>query len=116
MNTGKLINIEYLTHHPSNQDEHSYIPATLLKSRGRTGGKGKPQDKSSTRLQELSLMNNTYFGAIYYDNDLDMNLDYTVSRIFQGMSLSELETLQNDRAQFLQSIALAVLKSPSAGY
>ena len=61
-------------------------------------------------------MNNTYFGAIYHDNDLDMKLDYTVSRIFQGMSLSEIETLQNDRAQFLQSLALAVLKSPYAGY
>ena len=53
----------------------------------------KPQDKDSTRLQELSLMNNTNSGAIYYDIHLDMKLDYTKSIIFQQMSLTELETL-----------------------
>ena len=40
-------------------------------------------------------MNRTYFGAIHYDIHLDMKLDYTISRIFQEMSLSELETLPN---------------------
>ena len=64
-------------------------------------------------------MNSTYFGAIYYDIHLDMKLEYTISRIFQEMSLSELETLHQlcdlERTQFLQSLALAVLKIPYAG-
>ena len=38
-------------------------------------------------------MNNTYFGAIHYDIHLDMKLDYTISRTFQEISLSELETI-----------------------
>ena len=45
-----------------------------------------------------------------------MKLDYTISRIFQEMSLSELETLHQlcelERTQILQSLALAVLKIP----
>ena len=49
-----------------------------------------------------------------------MKLDYTISRIFQEMSLSELETLHQlcelKRPQILQSLALAVLKIPYAGY
>ena len=49
-----------------------------------------------------------------------MKLDYKVSRIFQEMSLSELETLRHlcelERTQILQSLALAVLKKPYAGY
>ena len=65
-------------------------------------------------------MNNTYFGAIYYDIQLDMKLDYTISRIFQEMTLSELETLHQlcelERTQILQSLALAILKIPYAGY
>ena len=76
--------------------------------------------KKSTRLQELSLRNSTYFGNIHYDIHLDMKLDYTISRIFQEMSLSELETLHQlcelERTQILQSLALAVLKIPYAGY
>ena len=71
-------------------------------------------------LTELSLMNNTHFGAILYDIHLDMKLDYTISRIFQEMSLTELETLnllcEFERTQILQSLALAVLKIPYAGY
>ena len=51
----------------STSDENSYIPVHLQKTRENTGGKIKPQDKDSTRLQGLSLMNNTYFGAIHYD-------------------------------------------------
>ena len=46
-----------------------------------------------------------------------MKLDYTISRIFQEMSLSELETLhqlcESERTQILQSLALAVLKYPT---
>ena len=65
-------------------------------------------------------MNSTYFGNIYYDIHLDMKLNYTISRIFQEMSLSELETLHQlcelERSQTLQSLALAVLKIPFAGY
>ena len=65
-------------------------------------------------------MNSTYFGAIHYDIPLDMKLYYTVSRTFQEMSLSELETLHHicelERTQILQSLALAVLKIPYAGY
>ena len=49
-----------------------------------------------------------------------MKLDYTISRIFQEMSLSELETLHQlcelERTQILQSLSLAVLKLPYAGY
>ena len=49
-----------------------------------------------------------------------MKLDYTISRIFEEMSLSELETLHQlcelKRTQNLQSLALAVLKTPYAGY
>ena len=49
-----------------------------------------------------------------------MKLDYTISRIFQEMSLSELETLHQlcelERTQNLQSLALAVLNIPYAGY
>ena len=120
MNTGKLVIIDYLTHHPSNQDEHSYVPVTLLKNTGITGGKVKSQDKSSKRLQELSLMNNTYFGTIHYYIHLDMKLDYTISRIFLEMSFSELETLYHvcelERTQILQPPALVVLKINHAGY
>ena len=65
-------------------------------------------------------MNSTYFANIHYDIHLDMKLDYTISRIFQEMSLSELETLHQlcelERTQILQSLALAVLRIPYAGY
>ena len=61
-------------------------------------------------------MNNTYFGNIHYGIHLDIKLDYTISRIFQETSLSELETLHQqcelERTQILQSLALAVLKTP----
>ena len=49
-----------------------------------------------------------------------MKLDYTISRIFQERSLSELETLHQlcklERSQTLQSLTLAVLKVPYAAY
>ena len=91
-----------------------------MKNIGKTGVKLRPQDKRSKRLQEISLMNSTYFGAIYYDIHLDLKLDYIISRIFQEMSLSDLETLHHlcelERTQVLQSLALAVLKMPYPGY
>ena len=119
MTTGKIKFDPYATGHPLNEGT-SYIPVNFQKNTGQPGGKPKPHDSRSTRLQELSLMNNTYFGKIHYDIHLDMKLDYTISRIFQEMSLSELETLHQlcelERTQILQSLALAVLKIPYAGY
>ena len=65
-------------------------------------------------------MNNTYFGAIHYDIHLDKKLDFKMSRSFQEMSLTELETLHQlcelERTQILQSLALEVLKILYAGY
>ena len=101
-------------------DGKPYTPVNFQKSTGQPGGKLTPIDRKSTRLQELLLMNTTYFGNIHYDIHLDMKLDYTISRIFQEMSISELETLHQlcelERTQILQSLALAVLKTPYAGY
>ena len=48
----------------STTDENSYVPVKLQKNTGRIDGKLKPQDTDSTRLQELSFMNKTRFGAI----------------------------------------------------
>ena len=119
MNTGHLIVDPMATSH-SLTDENPYVSVNFQKNTGRIGGKLKPQDTESTRLQELSFINSKYFGGIHYDIHLDMKLDYTISRIFQEMSLSELETLhqicQLERPQILQSLALAVLKIPYAGY
>ena len=64
----------YATHQPI-EEGTSYIPVNLLKNTGNPGGKVKSQDTESTRLQELSLKNSTYFGAIHYDIHLDMKLD-----------------------------------------
>ena len=48
-----------------------------------------------------------------------MQLDYTITRIFQEMSLTEFETLHQlfelESTQVLESLALAVLKIPYAG-
>ena len=119
MTTGKIKLYPYATSHPLNEGT-SYIPVNFQKSKRQPGGHLKPHDTRSTRLQELSLMNSTYFGNIHYDIHLDMKLDYTISRIFQEMSLSELETLHQlcelERTQILPSLALAVLKIPYAGY
>ena len=76
-------------------DENPYVSVNFQKNTGPIGGKLKPQDTESTRLQELSLMNSTHFGATHYDINLDMKLGYTISRIFQEMSLTEFETLQH---------------------
>ena len=117
MNSGHLIIDPVATSH-SLTDENPYASVKFQKSIGRIGGKLKPQDADSTRLQELSHMNRTYFGAIHYDIHLDIKLDYTISRIFQEMSLSETlhQLCELERTQILQSLALAVLKLPFAGY
>ena len=119
MTNGKVKFDPYATGHHKN-DGTPYVPVNFYKYNGQPGGKLTPLDSKSTRLQELSLMNNTYFGNIPYDIHLDMKLDYTISRIFQEMSLSELETLHQlcelERTHILQSLALAVLKIPYGGY
>ena len=84
MKTGKLIIHARATSH-STTVENSFVPVQFQKNTGRIGGKLKPHDKDSTRLQELALMNNTDITAIHYDINLDMKLDYTISRIFQEM-------------------------------
>ena len=113
MTTGKIKFDPYAGHNLINEDT-SYIPVNLRKNVGNPGGRLEPYDSESTRLQELSFMNSTYFGAIPYKIHLDMKLDYTISIIFQEMSFSELETLHQlcylERTQFLQSLALAVQK------
>ena len=118
MTTEKKID-PYATSHPINEGT-PYVPEKFYKSTIQPAGNLTPSDSKSTRLQELSLMNNTYFGNIHYDIHLDMKLDYTIKTIFQEMSLSELETLHQlcdlERTQILQSLALAVLRTPYAGY
>ena len=119
MNTGKLIKHKMATFR-STTDEKSYVLVQFQKNTGRIGRKLKPQDKDSTHLQELSPMKSNHFGAIHYDIHLDIKLDYTISRIFQERSLTELETLHQlcelERTQILLSLALAVLKIPYAGF
>ena len=116
MKTGKLRKHEMATSR-STTDENSYVPVKFQKNTGQISGELKPQDTDSTRLQELSLMNNINFGAIYYDIHLDMKLGYKIRRIFQEISLTELETLHQlcelERTQILQSLALALLKIPT---
>ena len=92
MTTGKIKIDPYATGHPLHEGT-SYIPVNFQKRNGQPGGHLKPHDTRSTRLQELSLMIYSYFGNIHNDIHLDMKLDNTISRIFQEMSLSELETL-----------------------
>ena len=66
MKTGKLITDP--AHPYQNQDKGNfYNPVTFYKNAGKTGGNLHPQDKNNTRLQELSLMSNAYFGAIFND-------------------------------------------------
>ena len=73
MNNGKIKFDPYATCHPINE-ETSYVPVNFYKSTGQPGGKLKPHDSKSKRLQELSLMKSTYFGSIHYDIHLDMKL------------------------------------------
>ena len=71
MTTGKIKFDHYATSHPINEGT-TYVPGNLIKNAGSPGGKLKPYDSRSTSLQELSLMNSTYFGAIHNDLHLDM--------------------------------------------
>ena len=54
-------------------------------------------------------MKNIHFTASHYDIHLDMKLDCTISRIFQEMFLTELETFHHlcelERTRILQSFA-----------
>ena len=58
MITGKIKFDPYATSHIINEGT-SYIPVNFQKSTGQPGGKLKPYDNKSTRLQELSLINST---------------------------------------------------------
>ena len=82
MTTGKIKFDTYATSHPINEGT-PYVPKNLFKNTGNPGGKLKTYGSKSTHLQELSLMNSAYFGAIHYDNHLDMKLFSTINRIFQ---------------------------------
>ena len=81
METGKLINSPHPTYRKKKRQKFIH-PSKFSEKLRKTGGKLCPQDKGSTRLQELSLINNTYFGAIPYDILLDMKLNYTISKMF----------------------------------
>ena len=61
MNTGHLIVNPMATSH-SFTAENPYVSVKFQKNTGQIGGKLKPQDTESTRLQELSLTNSTRFG------------------------------------------------------
>ena len=66
MKTGKLIiTISYSNLY--RKDEQSCIQVTFYKNKGTIGEKLLPENCDSNRLQQLSQMNNTYFGAIIYD-------------------------------------------------
>ena len=89
----------------------SYI-TTIYENNGNNGGKTCPENQDSTRLQELSLNNNINFGAINYKIHFDLKLYYTLGRIFQEISLCELETLHHlcelERRQILHYLASAL--------
>ena len=57
--------------HQNYNDENSNIPVTFHKN-GNVGGKLCPRDKGSTRLHELSLLNNTSHSAIHYEFHLEI--------------------------------------------
>ena len=54
MTTGKIKFDPYATIHPINEGT-PYVPVNLFKNTGNPGGKLKPYDSKSTRLQELYL-------------------------------------------------------------
>ena len=118
MKTGKLI-INPAQPYQNRKHETFYNRVTFYKKTRRPGRKLRPEDKDSTRLQELSLLKNTYFGAIHYDIHRDMKLDNTKSQFFQELSLSEIETLYRlcelKLTQILQPLAMEVVKIPYAG-
>ena len=53
INTGKIIIHPIATSHSTSDKKNAYIPVSRLKNTVNIGGKIKPQDKNSTRLQEL---------------------------------------------------------------
>ena len=79
MKSGKIV-FDPASSNQDREDEKSYIALRFYKNTGHTGGNIRPENKASTRLQEISLLNNTYFGSIYYDIHLDTKLDFTISR------------------------------------
>ena len=115
MKTGKLI-INPTQPYQNRNYETFYNRVTFYKKTRKPGRKLRPEDKDSTRLQVLSLLKNTYFGAIHNDIHRDMKLDNTKSQFFQELSLSELETLYHlcelKRTQILQPLAMEVIKIP----
>ena len=86
----------------------------------------KESDSLAKTTKDIAILQHAHkqpflcgtFGTIHYEIHLDMKLNYTIGRIFQEMSLSELETLhqlcEHERTHVLQSLALAVLKIPYA--
>ena len=94
MKTGKLPSNPYPTYHNKN-DKKNVCPSIISEKHRNYWWK-----TSLTRQEQYTFTrSNTHeqylFGAIHYDIHLDMKLDYTISRIFQEMSLSELETLHH---------------------
>ena len=65
MKTGKLINNEADTNQ-TRDNEKPYIPVPVYKNYGQISRKRLAENSDSTRLQELSLINHTIFGAIHY--------------------------------------------------
>ena len=102
MKIGKLI-LDTAEPNRNSEDKKTYIEVNNL-----------PENQVSTRLKELSLMNNTYFGAIQYDIFLDVKLNYTISRVFQQMLFSELEAIHHlcelERTQIIQLFLLQYSK------
>ena len=94
MKTGKLI-LNMANPNQNREIEKFCIPVRFYRNNGNIGEKAVPENQYSSRLQELYLMKTRYSRAIHYDIHFDMKLHYTKSRIFQEMSLSELETLHH---------------------
>ena len=117
MQTGNII-IPISHKNQVREDEKFYIPITFYTNNGNIWGKPLSENRDSKRLQKLSLKKNTSCGTIHYDLQLDMKLDYTISWIFQEVSLLELQTFfrlsELKRTQIFESLALAVLKIPYA--
>ena len=63
MNTGHLI-VSPIATSLSLTDGNPYVSVKFQKNLGRIGGKLKPQDADSTRLQELSLTNRTWRNSL----------------------------------------------------
>ena len=119
MKTGILISP--MSHsNQTREGEQFYIPVIFYKNNESVGVKLLSENRDSTQLQELSLMNKTFVGVIQYDVYLDMKLGHTIKRIFEEMSSIELETKQHlselEQTQLLQPLASAVLRRLFVGY